>query len=141
MPIGERWRRLSLVVGGIGACAWTFEAGNLVVNLYQRAPSTAHITAVREQIEQAGVRRDSCLNAIGTIPPSSLTIDELNARCWEEFGKEVSRLESIKALQRLRRDLYVTLTVAVIGIGIAFLLPWGAVRTIAWIVEGFRPHQ
>lgn len=133
-PVNEGVRRLSLVLGLVVALPWLLVTLALFFGRMTDYEVT-HEWAVQkwEEQNQTRVRADS-LRAVGIKRP---------------IGKEISEYsddELILALaaslpgpsERPTRPLPWIVIFAFVATPVVFLVPWGAVRYVAWIVDGFR---
>ena len=142
MAVSEGVRRLSLVLGLLVAVPWGLTTGAFFVStvsakrdydremeIWQRAH--ANVEGLRRTVEQEAREqgREPRRNLGGPIDLKLLTLAEL----------ELRRAELISSRPKPREvEDQPFLIWGFLATPIAFLIPWGAVRVVAWIIEGFR---
>jgi hypothetical protein len=139
MNFREGMRRIGLTVGVIGGLAGAYAAVLILADIApQRRAQSEFDSLLKVQLIQEIARdlaKEKIVNISLEIPsrPKGIRLFRVNGRseieAFElEDGRTVMRTNAPSALWYL---LYPLLAAA------GFLLPWGAVRLVNWIVSGF----
>ena len=156
--VNEGVKRLSLVLGSLGVAIWAAGAIMLLswseikpldeeqLQLYQQKGHEARTkldSTIAADTTARGTRHDSTVApGIGRRrTPHRVNFSNEEKAALIEYleGKELRQWEDkIKHYEEKAAHRRVMFTVVGLGAIMSFLLPWGTVRTIAWIVEGFR---
>ena len=133
----EGVRRLGLVLGLLGLAIWAGASGLYAYSAwYYLAPFSGELEEAKRDLvayqeaeplgEEEGQEK---VDGVGLSKSDSL---------WLEGVDIEGRIERAEQHNEQRRTFYLLVSLGAIA---SFTLPWGTVRVIAWIIEGFRRKE
>jgi hypothetical protein len=143
----EGVRRLSLIVGVVGLVLFLVPAAVAVVSVWrsdvasEEEISAANLENFRHTLDEL----EPHLKAMTHIPNIADRMREFKKTAqWREIEKRRDQRDTDWMSERRRthhEGALLSLLAAAVGALLAFVVPWGAVRGIAWVVAGFQQQR